>query len=631
MNSSKMKAMPAYRIGDLLWCREGRRSQVWWPAMVTYEPRTGIYFRAVGSQVRQYHVQYFGISAVRGWVYSQTVQEYKHVEEKRLPTRAVSKSKRREFEAALQEVTEASSLDHKNRKLKFIFSFPPEPPEEQPSSPSEPPIKQEPTVEAPFEKTAEMVAKSRCANAKTRKSSKRRRSQGAPSSSDLDEDGSQIVKLRRIDIGREHVPTIANESLVSAVTNEKEANKSVAFDKNMEALERTFAGVLDSGVTTRPMLQTQSIGGDALTSLVRQPLRRSYRWAPLVENSCCFSDTSGAADKSVFGLPGALPLLAAAANAAIEASDCASEASSPASITSAILTPPSSSADDEGIGQVDSNPASSDLPIASSVGGHGPGVDREARSRKRRRDSRLKNKGTGCSFKSGTCSICDARDARLLACEGHCLQLFHLDCLGLSRMPGFPFVCDECLTVSAECYACKSCSGPLLACSRPRCSKAYHLACAEANRLFLFDEGRRRFVCPLHHCARCTSIGLRDAAPSRAELLQCVQCPLALHKPDCLVAGCELLGSGRMVCYQHLSIERRVSLYGHLNLNTCLECGDTGSLVCCDRCSAAYHIPCLEPESLPTPDTPTWKCPSCAVHDLSTYGSMVLAKFGKWR
>ena len=96
----------------------------------------------------------------------------------------------------------------------------------------------------------------------------------------------------------------------------------------------------------------------------------------------------------------------------------------------------------------------------------------------------------------------------------------------------------------------------------PKCSKLYHLACIEGNKLVTFDERKKRsFTCPLHVCARCTSIGTSKV--NHYNLIQCINCPLALHKPDCLVAGCEMLGQMHMVCYQHVQIHHNVQMYSH--------------------------------------------------------------------
>ena len=797
--------------------------------MITYDPKTGIYYKVAAGRVAQYHVQYFGISAVRGWVYTQAVQEFKHAEEKPLPAKGISKGKRKEFEVALEEVSEASRLERNHRKLKFIFSFPPEPTKEgcsssttklharpeplkpeplrtepprtkapktetsktetprtetprtetprtevprteaprtkaprtevprtkaprtkvprtkaprnkapRPKTPSsvatlsgekeesnltprrtkEPrteasrtkaprpktpssvatlsdigekeessltprrtkaprteasrtkvprtktlpskavmsdvgekeessltPMKTTaPRTEAPRTKTLSSVAAMSIVgcneeSSSTPTSSRKRKAQTVSSSLGSPEGTHRILDLQCISSPKQRVPDFVDEPLVSPVTIEKIINHAVVAEPSSL---RDTAGTSQNVHMRPPSSVGMTIVWDSASrddkevmDLSRQPLhsRRNYRWAPPRE-----SFDADAKKPSPAKQP-ALDLTEPSAVRTAEMSDCDSEVSAPASITSAILTPPSSAPDEEGPPQIcfdsDIQPVLSDAATAGASGAGDETEEEEVLPRKRKRGSQSKPKrvASTSAFKSGACCICDVPDIRLLSCEGHCFRLFHLDCLGLCREPSFAFVCDECLTVSAECYACKGSSGLLLNCSRPRCSKVYHPACTKDNKLFVFDEKRRGFVCPLHHCARCTSIGLADAHQRSSELLQCVQCPLALHKPDCLVAGSELLGSGRMVCYQHRSIEQRASrsLYSHLNLNTCLECGGIGSVVCCDQCSAAYHVECLEPESCPRPDTPTWKCPSCAVHDLSTYGSMVLCKFGKWR
>lgn len=225
------------------------------------------------------------------------------------------------------------------------------------------------------------------------------------------------------------------------------------------------------------------------------------------------------------------------------------------------------------------------------------------------------------------CSICDCEGDDLLICNGHCMNSFHLDCLGLVEEPKFKFLCDECLLSSGTCFVCGKGHGEVRKCSKPKCAKLYHRECIQDNKLFQMSKSS--FTCPLHVCAKCTSIGM--LAVNHTNLLQCIKCPLALHKPDCIVAGCEVIDHTHMVCYQHVKITRSTKLYTHINFNTCLECGAIGSLFCCDVCSAAYHLECLDEGSRPASDTDHWKCPNCAVHDLPTYGSLVITKFGVWR
>ncbi len=228
----------------------------------------------------------------------------------------------------------------------------------------------------------------------------------------------------------------------------------------------------------------------------------------------------------------------------------------------------------------------------------------------------------------GVCAICDEEGTDMLVCNGHCTNMFHVDCLGLMAAPRFKFVCDECVMDAGKCFVCSK-PGQLVKCSKSKCPKLYHLSCINNNKLFVFDERKKKFTCALHMCGRCVSIGVAD--PSSTNLVQCTLCPLALHKTHCLIAGCQLLSPTHMVCYQHLKVTKNERLYSHINLNTCMDCGLIGSLFCCDVCSAAYHEDCLESEYRPGPDQETWKCPSCLVHDLPTYGALVLCKFGMWR
>ena len=59
---------PGFRIGDVVWHRESKNGKLWWPAMVTYDPNMGVYFRSCMNNNVQYHVQFFGLTAMRGWV-----------------------------------------------------------------------------------------------------------------------------------------------------------------------------------------------------------------------------------------------------------------------------------------------------------------------------------------------------------------------------------------------------------------------------------------------------------------------------------------------------------------------------------------------------------------------------------
>ncbi len=46
------------------------------------------------------------------------------------------------------------------------------------------------------------------------------------------------------------------------------------------------------------------------------------------------------------------------------------------------------------------------------------------------------------------------------------------------------------------------------------------------------------------------------------------------------------------------------------NNDHCEKCGDGGELLCCDTCSAAWHLKCANLKILPAEDV-TWSCPKC--------------------
>lgn len=396
---------PSYHIGDLVWCQEAKNHKLWWPAMVTYDPHKAIFFQT--TKCLQYHVQYFGLSPLRGWVSAKSCVPLTTGKEKPYLGKVLPNKQESEYVVGMQQVTEAAKLDYKQRKLKFIFSF-------RPSS--------------------------RASNA-------------------------DLNPLPAGKAPKVHVPCLHDG----------------------------------------PVIWVQS------SSLAPKDKKK-------IKNN-----------------------------------------------------------------------ADPNLTI---------------------------------------CSICDGRGSDLLVCRGHCTNSFHLDCLGIMKEPRFKFLCDECVISSGTCFMCRKCHSEVKKCSKPKCSKLYHLECLKGDKLTQWGGGKSStFTCPLHVCAKCISIGM--SAINHFNLLQCIKCPLALHKLDCLVAGCEVIDQAHMLCYKHFEISKNTKLYSHTYLNTCLECGAIGSLYHCDVCYAAYHLECLDQDARPSSDESShWKCPSCAVHNLPTYGSLVITKFG---
>lgn len=48
------------------------------------------------------------------------------------------------------------------------------------------------------------------------------------------------------------------------------------------------------------------------------------------------------------------------------------------------------------------------------------------------------------------------------------------------------------------------------------------------------------------------------------------------------------------------------------NADMCCLCNQGGSLLCCDRCPASYHMRCIGEQAKSLPEG-EWACPECAV------------------
>ena len=598
--------------------------------MVTYEPNLATLTRTNARGVQQLHVQYFGISAVRGWVSRQQTEPLVSTTTKKLPHVNLGKKLKAEYSAAVQEVTEALSLSHKERKLKFIFSFDSLSSHSQKAAGSK---DKRGTKEVHVVKQEKLKSSQPRGKESGQKLGKRKRQKDSEDQPVQKKKNSVMSpcrdRRRRGRRAREMVVSL-NISSLGAHT---ESVPSLLVSQPPVPMADSFAVTVDTALNVAPHCE----GVDPSLSPTKRVPKPNLRYLPVVGRQNLHPE-------------GAKLELAGPAKKLCQdpGSETGSEASG-LSIASAILTPPSSCA--EG-GLEEDGGGSEEVGLAVPGRGRLEGEAEEEREEakpvvgglgKNKRRAKKVKAPEGPSFQDGVCAICDDSDLNLLACQGHCFQLFHVDCLGLIQPPRVQFVCDECQTVSKQCFVCSKSDGVLEMCSKPKCTKFYHRSCIKDNSLFVFDSLKTKFTCPLHSCAKCVCNRPEDTAPPKgSSLVQCIRCPLALHKPHCLIAGCNLLSPTQMICYLHLHIKHDTNLYKHINMDTCLECGASGSLYCCDFCSAAYHKECMEEHQKPAEEKveegkekggegEKWTCPTCRDHDLPTYGSVVLCKFGVWR
>ena len=602
--------------------------------MVTYEPNQAILMRTTTRGIPQVHVQYFGISAVRGWVSHLQFEPLVDATCRKLPVANLGRRMKSEFAVAVQEATEALEMSHKERKLKFIFKFDP------PLSPAPETIEDGGGEMAGGKQTPKRGGVVQKMEAEPRPTG---------------EDGSvpQVGKPGRRR-GRKRSSTsctppretrLSGENMVVSVNTSGLTTPARSGSMPSPLVGQSPVTMDSFAVSVDTILNTagESLHHTTLNGAVdshRHPKRvaakqKNFRHAPTLGKKPPSDESRPPPVKRLALDPG---------------SESGSETSG-VSIASAILTPPPSSGTEAAVDEDQAGSTSGEGSITTTDPCEMEEKPFRRRGRGRPKKNAVQQKSTseGPVFQDSECAICDASDTNLLACQGHCFQAFHVDCLGLVQPPNFQFVCDECQAVPKLCYVCSESTGTLERCAKPKCSKFYHRACIQDNPLFVFDGLKTKFTCPLHSCAKCVCSDLdTTVAPRGSTLVQCVKCPLALHKPTCLIAGCNLLSTSQMVCYRHIHIESELNLYRHLNMDNCCECGESGSLYCCDFCSSAFHKECLEDDQKPVEvggegegergrgegvkdSTEKWICPACRDHDLPTYDSVVLCKFGVWR
>ena len=534
MYVTRNQTLPSYRIGDLIWCRW---SSIQWPAMIAYDPHQAVYYRTSNHKVTQYHVQYFGIVAQRGWVPAKGVVAMKDIDEHKT-TKQLRKKLQEDFDVAMGEAAQAIKLSLKQRKLKFIFNY---------------------------------SSEDRDNKAKRTSVPKK-----------------QLLKVtikRKMLEPREE--SSLHQSVEPLVTNDPECD--LACDQvRLEPENNTEV----STSTSRPRSRY------SLRSSLIPKLKVAIKSEPFTDMD------SGGTDMSRDLFP------------------------SPCSQNLALLTPPSTGSETDSMDiDIHHQPSTSnkeDLLV--------PLLEPETHTIKQEiKKVKPKRSLTSSLTHQGICSICD-NPGSIITCSGHCFQSFHLDCLGLIKCPRLAFVCDGCVLTPTVCFICKETKEDelLIACSQPQCDKQYHFSCFRSLKMFQFKEDTQKLICGLHVCAKCTCT--EQLIGCGQKLIQCIQCPLALHKTSCLIAGCEVLDDNRMVCYLHLHLSSSLpQSMRHFNMNSCLDCGDVGSLVCCDMCSAAYHVKCLSEEHQNGCDTDRWLCPCCSDYDLPTYESVVMVKCGAYK
>ncbi|XP_043469159.1 chromodomain-helicase-DNA-binding protein Mi-2 homolog isoform X2 [Leptopilina heterotoma] len=109
------------------------------------------------------------------------------------------------------------------------------------------------------------------------------------------------------------------------------------------------------------------------------------------------------------------------------------------------------------------------------------------------------------------------------------------------------------------------------------------------------------------------------------EIILCDTCPRAYHLV-CLEPELEETPEGKWSC-PHCEGEGAAEDDDE-HMEFCRVCKDGGELLCCDSCTSAYHIHCLNPPLSEIPDG-DWKCPRCSCPPI--YGKVQKILTWKWK
>ncbi|RWS12499.1 histone-lysine N-methyltransferase NSD2-like isoform X2 [Dinothrombium tinctorium] len=129
-------------------------------------------------------------------------------------------------------------------------------------------------------------------------------------------------------------------------------------------------------------------------------------------------------------------------------------------------------------------------------------------------------------------------------------------------------------------------------------------------------------------CAKCNE-EVKDAICCTGPCLQ------AFHK-ECLSlkenensytsAGSVTISSSYIICPEHQEAKKGKN-EKHINVTWCFSCNTGGSLICCERCPAAFHSSCLDTE----PPESSFYCSDCVSRKQLHYGDIVWVKLGVYR
>lgn len=185
-------------------------------------------------------------------------------------------------------------------------------------------------------------------------------------------------------------------------------------------------------------------------------------------------------------------------------------------------------------------------------------------------------------------------------------------------------ICQQSMSVQAEGDVSQQCPNQ-------ECRMSFHKSCLKfwPQNKIVQGSTKRSNQCPQHTCHTCFSKDIHNSG----QLLKCVKCPSAYHlQTTCIPAGTKVLSSTQAICPRHITekeISRNVKEKKDkpLNVDWCNLCMDSGNLICCESCPAAFHADCINYEE----SDEKYICQECQEGRLPLYNTIVWARVGAYR
>ncbi|NXJ24102.1 NSD3 methyltransferase, partial [Dicrurus megarhynchus] len=705
-----------FQVGDLVWSKVG--TYPWWPCMVSCDPQLDVHTKINTRGAREYHVQFFSNQPERAWVHEKRVREYQgHKQYEQLLAEAAKQAsnhsekqkirkprpqrERAQWDIGIAHAEKALKMTREERIEQYTFIYVDQEPEEAlakakktAASKSEAKKNRRPKpVPSTQPEHAGVAAGSPPSNAEARRQGQRRQSS-------VEEEEAPPVKIawktaaarkslpasitmHNLDLQKCNMSPVVKIEQVFALQNaagdgklidqfvystKGVGNKTEISIKGQEKLNSSSAQRSEKAVVQNVSSPETTSG--AAGSVEKKQQRRSIRTRSESEKSTEVVPKKKIKKEQVETVPLAAVKTGLQKGASEISDSCKplkkrSRASTDMELTSSAYRDTSDS-DSRGL---------NDLQVKGSFGkrSDSPSATADAdASDVQSVDSSLSRRGTGTSKKDTVCQICESTGESLLACEGECCSVFHLECLGLKAMPEEKFICTECKNGEHTCFSCKLPGKDVKRCSVSTCGKFYHEACVRKFATALFES--RGFRCPQHCCTAC-SMDKDMHKASKGRMARCLRCPVAYHSGDgCIAAGSLFVSSHILICSNH---SKRTHSSSAVNVGFCFvcarglvvqdhsdplfssyaykshyllnesnraelmklpmipppssaskkKCEKGGKLLCCESCPASFHPECL---SIEMPEG-CWNCNDCKAGKKLRYKQIVWVKLGNYR